>query len=91
MNITLCLTALHIVQSGTGLLPFAEDQPLPCVLSSLCMTTDPRVIANFLHECFAHMSVLLQIVVGVPQLLWLAFTSSYHCHSVNEHDQRQFD
>ena len=50
-NITLCLTALHIVQSGTGLLPFSGDQPLPCLLSSLYMTIGslPSFCMNALH------------------------------------------
>ena len=52
MNITLCLTALHIVQSGTILLPFSGDQPLPCLLSSLYMTTGslPSFCMNVLHR-----------------------------------------
>ena len=29
MSITLCFTALHIAQPGTGLLPFSGEQPLP--------------------------------------------------------------
>ena len=33
MNITLYLTALHIAQSGTDILPFSGDQPLICLLS----------------------------------------------------------
>ena len=51
MNVTLCLTALHIVQSGTGLLSFSGDQPLPCLLSSLYMTTGsfPSFCMNVLH------------------------------------------
>ena len=50
---------------------------------------DHRVIACFLHECFAkHRSILLEVVLGVPQhwSLWLAFTSSYHFHSVDKYD-----
>ena len=62
MSITLCLTALHIAQSGAGLLPCSGNQPLRCLLSSLCMT----VIAKFLHECFAHRPMLLEGVLGVP-------------------------
>ena len=65
MNITLCLTALHIAQSGTGLLTFSGDQPLPCPLFSLCMTTGslPRFCMNVLHPGLC----LLEGVVGVPQ------------------------
>ena len=59
----LCLTALHMAQSGT--LPFSGDQPLP--LSSFFTLHDHRVIAKFLHECFAHRSMLLQGVLGVSQ------------------------
>lgn len=32
-NITLCLTALHIAQTGTDLFPFSGDQPLLCSFS----------------------------------------------------------
>ena len=51
MSITMCLTALHIVQSGTGLQPFSGDQPLPYLLSSLYMTTGslPSFYMNVLH------------------------------------------
>ena len=38
MNIIFYLIALHIAQSGTDLLPFSGDQPLPCLLSLLYMT-----------------------------------------------------
>ena len=50
-NITLFLTALNTVQSGKGLLPFSGDQPLPCLLSSLYMTTRslPNFCMNVLH------------------------------------------
>ena len=50
-NITLFLTALNTVQSGKGLLPFSGDQPLPCLLSSLYMTTRslPSFCMNVLH------------------------------------------
>ena len=60
----LCLTALHIVQSGTGLQPYSGDQPLPYLLSSCKVITlhDHRIIAKFLHECFAHRSMLLESV-----------------------------
>ena len=33
MNIILYLTALHIAQSGTDIVPYSGDQPLPCLLS----------------------------------------------------------
>ena len=38
MNIILFLTALHIAQAGTDILPFSGDQPLPCLLSLHYMT-----------------------------------------------------
>ena len=59
--------------------------PAPA-LSSFFTLHDHRVIAKFLHECFAHRSMLLEGVLGVPQHQWLAFTSSYHCHSVDDHE-----
>ena len=40
--------------------------PTP-TLSSFFTLHDPRVIAKFLHECFAHRSLLLEGVLGVPQ------------------------
>ena len=40
--------------------------PAP-TLSSFFTLHDPRVIAKFLHECFACMSMLLEGVLGVPQ------------------------
>ena len=52
--------------------------PAPA-LSSFFTLHDHRVIAKFLDECFAHRSMLLEVVLGVPQHQWLAFTSSYHC------------
>ena len=61
--------------------------PAPvATLSSFFTLHDHRVIAKLLHECFAHRFMLLEGVVGVPQHYWLAFTSSYHCHSVDEHE-----
>ena len=41
----------NTVQSGKGLLPFSGDQPLPCLLSSLYMTTRslPSFCMNVLH------------------------------------------
>ena len=30
--------------------------------------------------------MLLEGTLGVPQHWWPAFTSSYHCHSVDEHE-----
>ena len=57
---TLCLNALHIAQSGTGLLPFSGDQPLPCLLSSLYMTTGSL-------PSFCKNVMLLEGVLGVPQ------------------------
>ena len=62
--ITLFLTALNTVQSGKGLLPFSGDQPLPCLLSSLYMTTRslPSFCMNVLHT-----GLLLEGVLGVPQ------------------------
>ena len=59
--------------------------PAP-TLSSFFTLHDHRDIAKFLHECFALRSMLLDGVLGVPQQQWLAFTSSYHCHSVDEHE-----
>ena len=55
--------------------------PAP-TLSSFFTLHDHKVIAKFLLECFTRRSMLL----GVPQHQWLAFTSSYHCHSVDEHE-----
>ena len=45
------VTALHIVQSETGLQPFSGDQPLPGLLSSLDVTTGslPSFYMNVLH------------------------------------------
>ena len=40
--------------------------PAP-TLSSFFTLHDPRVIAKFLHECFAHRSRLLEGILGVPQ------------------------
>ena len=42
---------IYIVQSGTVLLPFSGDQLLPCLLSSLYMTTAslPSFGMNVLH------------------------------------------
>ena len=40
--------------------------PAP-TLSSCFTSHDHRVIAKFLHECFAHRSMLLEGVFGVPQ------------------------
>ena len=48
MNIILYLTALHIAQSGTDLLPYSGDQPLPCLLSLLYMTPGSFYV-NILH------------------------------------------
>ena len=51
MNISLCLTALHVAQSGTGLQPFSGDQPLPCPLLLLCVTGSlPSFCMNVLHS-----------------------------------------
>lgn len=41
-------------------------RPAP-TMSSFFALHDPRVIAKFLHECFAHRSMLLEDVLGVPQ------------------------
>ena len=65
MNITLCLTALHVAQSGTGSTAFFGG-PAP-TLSSFFTLHDHRVIAKFLHECFALRSMLLEGNVEVPQ------------------------
>ena len=59
--------------------------PAP-TLSSFFTLHDHRVIAKFLQEWFAHRFLLLEGALGVPQHEWLAFTSSYHCHSVDEHE-----
>ena len=40
--------------------------PAP-TLSSFFTLHDHRVIAKFLHECFAHRSMLLESVLEVPQ------------------------
>ena len=40
--------------------------PAP-TLSSFFTLHDPRVIAKFLHECFAHRSRMLEGLLGVPQ------------------------
>ena len=40
--------------------------PAP-TMSSFFALHDPRVIAKFLHEYFAHRSMLLEEVLGVPQ------------------------
>ena len=55
-------------------------------MSSFFALHDPRIIAKFLHECFAHRSMLLEDVLGVPQHEWQSFISSYRCHSVDEHE-----
>ena len=83
MKITLCLTALHIAQSGTDILAFSGDLPLPCLLSSLYMTTGslPGNWPKFLHECFAHRSKLLESVYNQR-----CRSSGYRSHSVDEHE-----
>lgn len=49
---TLCLTALHLPPLGTDLVPFPGG--LALLLSSFFASQDPRLIAMFLHERFAH-------------------------------------
>ena len=44
-----------------------ETSPYPVFFLSFFTLHDPRVIANFLHECFAHRSRLLEGILGVPQ------------------------
>ena len=61
-----------------------RDQPLPCLLSSLYMTTGslPSFYINVLHTG-------LRVFRGAAVLvacLHLPEESSYHCHSVDEHE-----
>ena len=89
MNIILykiqILTALHIniAQSGTDIpyivlrvcstAIFSGPAPCPGFFLYITVIHDPRVIAKFLHKCFAHRSRLLEGILGVPQHKWQSF------------------
>ena len=72
MNITLCLT----VTVGPPCILFNQGQVIKLYyhflgtspyLAFFFTLHDDRVIAKFLHECFAHRAILLESVLEVPQ------------------------
>ena len=65
----LCLTALHIVQFRDRFTTMFWG-PAP-TLSSFFTLHDHGVIAKFLHECFAHRSMLLESAAALVACLHL--------------------
>ena len=75
MNTTLFLTALHVVQLGTDLMPFFGDQPLLCLLFLLYMISEslPSFCMNVLHTglcCYRQFDICLFVCLFICLDYW---------------------